>query len=83
LARAPMGGVLPVGQEKEPPYPARPEAGQGPRGSSNQAATTLTPGGPAPEAIGGLPTSWEVGQHVVSDNPAVAPLRQQSTAESL
>jgi hypothetical protein len=40
----PMGGVLPIGQEQEP-RPARPTAGQGPRGSPNQAATTLTPGG--------------------------------------
>jgi hypothetical protein len=38
-----MGGVLPCGQEAEP-RPTRPAAGQGPRGSSIQATTTLTPG---------------------------------------
>ncbi|MEW5980722.1 MAG: IS1634 family transposase, partial [Acidobacteriota bacterium] len=39
----PMGGVLPYGQE-EGPRPTRPMAGQGPRGPSSQATTTLTPG---------------------------------------
>jgi hypothetical protein len=38
-----MGGVLPYGQEEEP-RPTRLAAGQGPRGPSIQATTTLTPG---------------------------------------
>ncbi len=44
-SRAPMGASCPTGQEQQEPRPTRLRtAVQGPRGPSNQAATTLTPG---------------------------------------
>jgi hypothetical protein len=62
-----MGGVLPYGQEQEP-RPTRPTAGQGPRGSPNQAVTTLTPG--ARYSVSCLWTLLELGTLIETHLPA-------------